>query len=216
MSLTNLTTYENAADAINLERGVDQRYVERLIRRATADMERICSRRFARADGIVEKVAAIGPERLYVSRPPIRSVSRIEFVDEVVDAEDYDWETRATSGVIQFDTPLIRRSFVLDRISGRVDSGTELPDYTITYDGGFMTAAQDAADDPDDAAADLPVDIEEVCCDVVVHYYRQRGLDRGIRSRGLAESSVSFEERTGGLPKTLYDQIIRFKRTVLR
>ena len=215
MALTDLITYESIRNELRLEKGVDKGYLEELITEATADLETVCNRSFHRVDGIVENVPARGEQRLYVQRWPIRSITSVEFYGEAVHSDDFDWTEGAEWGRIRFRYPLSRRSYVVDRISGRLNTDTEEHDYKITYNGGYMTPNQDEADDPDTVAADVPYGLRRVCKNLVVFRYRERGRNPGIVTEGIEGSSISYEERIEGFPKSIYDAAMNYKRTLV-
>lgn len=211
-----LTTFETVRDELGLSGTSDQTALERYIMRATDKIEELCNRRFARADGVVERVRALGDLYLYVSRYPVLDVDSITFVDGT-EADDswYDWESRKADGMIQMRVPPYRRSALADPISGEIVSGSEWYDYRVTYSAGWMTPLQAANSDPEAGDRALPYDLEDVCVRLVVFYWRQRGRDPGVRSVSVGSGSVSYADRVEGVPSDLYGDIMRYARTAV-
>jgi hypothetical protein len=192
-----LTTVETLAYELDIEtpasRSAAEADLERRIGVASTAIEGYCGRHFAEAT-VTEAVPGHGTQYLTVSRTPVTEITSISYDGEAVDAEDYDaTEKEKAAGLIRslagdwYDTALLAAS-----PSPLPLGGTEQPDYTVEYVGGYVLPKDATEDSP----RTLPHDLEEACIQTCVALYRQKGRDQSILSESLMSSSRSYAGST--------------------
>jgi hypothetical protein len=173
--------------------------LRRYINSASDFLARECGRVFEREDGIVELSRGYGSTSLRLRHAPIISIESI--ANDAGDITDYTIEDAGTGFLFR------RAGWIFSGLASgyaeRPSIGSESPNLTITYTGGFITPKQvddktflDDADPPVSLPRTLPSDLEDACIQLVVSRYRTRGKDVRERSRAYEASGVTF----GGEP----------------
>jgi hypothetical protein len=180
--------------------------LERLINAASEAIEKHCSRHFERsatASPIVETVAGRGGNKILLKRTPIVSITSIEILSDS-DGTVTDTYVSTTYRIEDANVGTVFRSAgfpwspqIAENISGSGLPGTESKCIRVTYHGGYITPAQEAAI-PTYGTRDLPASIEEACLIAVASLYRRDGQDRTAPSQGVGEGpTVNFETKSG-------------------
>ncbi len=207
MDLTNdaLTTIAAVEEALSIDAGQQDESLARLINAASDQIRRFCNRRFFFAAGIVELVTAHGTPNLIVSRRPITTITQITFDGSLVSSDDYKSTTVekfAEAGIIFNRSGWFWAANRVRNIARDVAPGTEDPLYEVTYDGGWITPAQDNANNS--LTRDLPFDLEQAAIDLAVHLWRSRPRDENIKSEKLMSWAATYRETPKeGIPVTI-------------
>lgn len=206
-----LTTLE----AVKEELGIDQQdesqdsYIERMIGAASGAIARYCDRQFARRT-VTESVPGQDMPTVYLSLAPIVEIESVRVNGVEVDPGDY---------VIDYpDEGALRRIGSVWPWSGRmmrfIDTeriaGSEVPNITVTYTGGYIL--------PGDDDRDLPYELELACIMAVSDWVQGRGTPRDAVRLQTEQVSVSFGQAGSGgrmaLSTTVKELLGPFRRVV--
>lgn len=192
-----LTTLAVAKEALGIAVADDSQdaAVLRQVNVASQYLENACARIFGRAT-LEESVPGYGTDKLVLSRPPIVSVSGITYRENTVDITNL--VTYAGAGMVQLRGGFQWTAHVaggLGAMTAHGLPGTEMPDYVVSYVGGWVLPQDDG-----DPARDLPYDIEETCLDLIRAQWLYRTRDPAIRGEKLRTWSVQY---TGNKSKDL-------------
>jgi hypothetical protein len=188
-ALTNVTTVE---DELGISSGTETARLQRMINIASAMAESYAGRIFYRDTAIEEKVrVGAGPD-MFLSRPPINSITSIAFLGSDISSANY--EIHSTNGGIVKHTygSWGNVQVFYPDVSRTRAAGEERKVYTVTYDGGWYTQPQDDADE--EITRTLPYDIEGACIAIVSALRRQMGRDPSVVSESLLGSSQTYTQ----------------------
>lgn len=169
-------------------------YIQRLINAVSEQIAAYCGRTFYYEEAIEEDVPGYGNTLIHVSRTPLLSIDSITFEGSTVDSDDYSiYSADAGSIFTSYGWYWTACSNTSPAPIGLV--GTEDKDYTVTYDGGYVTPQQ-AADD-ENLTRSLPYDLEDACIREVVTRYRNKARDLSVTSEKLGSAAVSYRDASG-------------------
>jgi hypothetical protein len=183
-----LTTLDTVKDELGITGTADDARLERYIDTASRAISSYCSRQLEHGIGIVEKIAGMGTARLMVARTPLLTISKVELDGAALDTTDYELEDGDAGFIRSKVNGFIAARAEVPDLAGDLLVGTEETNYTVTYEGGYVTPSQAT----DDLPRTLPAEIEEACIQTVVSMYRKRGQDRDIQSESLGDYSVTY------------------------
>lgn len=197
LELNALTTLATAKDELGstANDAATNARIERYINAASSIFERLTNTQWYYSAAAVERVPGWGDPVLELRQHlPILSVSEIRWDDgetsEVVDADDYR-VVRPDLGEIELikgrwtDTRLWRQDIVAHRVSG-----SDEPNYRVTYEGGYVTPEQARIDGS--LTRTLPYDVEEAVLDYVAMLWSRRGQDLTVKSKSLGSFKVTY------------------------
>ena len=187
-----LTTLARVKEDLNIEtcQGDDEQKLLRLINAASGFIERTADRVFYRDTAIVEKAKGYGFTAMAVKRAPINSITSITYNGATVDSDDYEVDGDGSEGLI-FKVGgwnWTAQNFV--DASRTVIPGTERPLYTVTYDGGWYTPAQEDTTPANTRA--LPWDLEDAAIELIRAKWYGKNRDPSVKSERLLSWSASY------------------------
>lgn len=183
-----LTTLETVKDELGISGSADDARLARYINTASRAIVNFCGREFHHVAGGTENLSGMGTARLMVSRTPLLDVTKIELDGTELDASEYEVEDAGAGFIRSTGSGFVACRAEVPDLSGDLLVGTEAANYTVTYDGGYVTPEQATEELP----RTLPEDIEEACIQTVTAMYRKRGQDRDIQSESLGDYSVTY------------------------
>lgn len=208
-----LTTLATVAGDLGITTpGASDDALIRLINAASGAIEQYVQRRLYREAAIVEKVPGHGSQRLLLSRTPINALTSILrdglAVDSVV-IED------AERGFLRLDQGFLSTA----RLWGGVIAheplpGSEDPAYVVTYDGGWVTPAQEGSPTP---VRTLPWDLEQAAIVTCRAWWKARQRDPSIiqeRLMSWAATYASDESSPLELPQGVKALLEPYRRLV--
>ena len=182
-SITTATRYRSSMP--DVEMSDDD--LERLIARATAQIERYCDRMFAR-QRIVEETTGSGLHVLTLSATPVIAVHAVSVNDVAALAGSYQL-TNAQSGLMRL-IAIETHEYMWRALGGPQLYDRATPSqqrYAVEYTGGYVM--------PDDfsAAETVPADLEYACQLLVRGMIEAKGRTQGLRSQTLGDASWSYD-----------------------
>lgn len=201
-----LTTLSAVKDELRIAQD-DTSYdsvLERYIESVSASFETLCDRKFHYGADIVEKVAGYGTTLVVLSRRPVLSVASV-VVDgsPVTDYTVHDVE----AGLLHRASGWPWTASTQASVTYHQVPGTEERSIVVTYTGGYVTPVQATAQLP----RTLPYDLEQLCIDGVVALFRDRGVNKAMKSEKLqGMMSAEFERGAFGLPLSVIEALKRW------
>lgn len=166
--------------------------VDRVVTAASSIIAGYCGRTFEKGTALVEYPAGYGRPLLILDRPPIIGITSIYEGGELVAAADYE-----TVGKLAEAGMVYRKNgtwMLTARDDGRITEHLEFQGSSdgivATYDGGYVTPGQKAANGA--LTVTLPESVQEAAILTAVALYRRRGVDPNIASEAIGDWSVSY------------------------
>lgn len=194
-----LTTLGSVLDAISSpDPSGHEALIETLISRASAAVERICGRVFARED-VTETLEGSGHVELLLERTPVVSLTSVERDGGAV--EDVVVSDRG-AGVLFVPTGFRRDAIALPRLIEAWPSGSAKLSWEVRYIGGYYlpTFTQAASGAPGATDVLLPEDLEGLVIDAVASLFVDAVGERrqaDVRSERLGDWSASYGGQSG-------------------
>lgn len=200
-----LTTLSAVKDELRISEA-DTTYdtpLERYIQSVSAAFETLCDRKFHFGAGIVEKVPGYGTRLVVLSRRPVVSVSSVVVDGATLSSGDYELHD-AEAGLLYRSCGWPWTASTQASATYYQVPGTEERSIAVTYTGGYVTPVQATAQLP----RTLPYDLEQLCIDGVVALFRDRGVNKAMKSEKLqGMMSAEFERGAFGLPLSVIEAL---------
>lgn len=185
-----LVTLATVKTELGISSSTDDAYLERVIAASTDTISAFCRRTFHYETGIVEKVSGSATPYMTLAKAPLVSIASITYDGSTVDSTDYEIHD-AKAGLVYNKGTWIWYATGGAGITHLPKVGTERKMYTVTYTGGYITAAQDNGTT---LIRNLPYDLEDACVQLVNYRYKARARDMSIASESLLNASVSYKQ----------------------
>lgn len=185
-ALTRVSTVE---DELGIASGTEDARLQRMINVASAAVESYTGREFYRDTAISETVRTTEGPYMFLSRPPINSITSISFLGSALSLGDYEIHSANSGIVYAINGSWAYAQTYYQDISRTPATGMERKAHTVVYDGGYYTPKQE---DDGDGTRNLPYDIEQACILLVSFLRRGMGRDPSIRAESLLGGSVNY------------------------
>lgn len=203
---TALTTIQAVRPHLTGE--VSDEEIAELIRRASDAIADWCGHPFGYAT-YEERVPGYGTQMLTLRRRPVIDVISVLFDNVPV----IDWELADPEAGLLYRkvgwTWTVQWGWGL---SAQPVAGTEEPRFTVRYRAGYLLPGQEAPGGDGPQPPPLPGSVEEAVLITVTTWHQQRGRDRTVAERRIADTQVRYD-RTGpqNLPQAACDLLIRYR-----
>lgn len=206
-----LTTLKAVKEELGIpeDEGSQDNYIERMITAASGAIARYCDRQFARRT-VMESVPGRDTPTVYLSLTPIVDIESVEIGGVEVDPGGYtvdhpnEGALRRFGGVWPWSGRMIRF------IEAERVAGSEVPNITVTYTGGYIL--------PGDDDRDLPYELELACIMAVSDWVQGQGTPRDAVRLQAEQVSVSFGQSGAGgrmaLSTTVRELLDPWKRVI--
>lgn len=173
--------------------------IELIINAVSEAMRSIIGRRLHFGTDIVDKLGCDDGRYLFTRTFPVASITSIELVDymentvRTYSTDEYVLEDSSAGiirGYFSNTTPYVKDVAVKQSV------GNALPNYLVTYTGGWVTPPQLFEDSSLAAQEQLPSELKEACMLAVVSRYQSRTRDVAISSSSSGANTVNY--RTPG------------------
>lgn len=211
-----LTTLEEVRGDLGLTVDATQDGIlRRMINAVSQEGSKLAGRLFHYEAGATEDLRRTSGVLLHVRRTPIVSLTKIETINldgdlTEVDSASYRVDQADQGRIVSPSGWGFSGSFAAAAGAPRPIAGTEVRDTRVTFDGGWITPAQEA-EVPTVGVRTLPYDLEEATLAAVKSLWGRRTDTMGVKSEKIGDAAVSYDlESVGGLllPK---DVVVTFK-----
>lgn len=199
----NLTTTERVKQHLKVTSAADNDWLSFLITRASAAIERLTYRRFAK-ESVTETVGGSGRVELVLSRVPIISVSEARFDGTAVTLSDIIVSNKY-AGLIFYQSGFTRTSINIRPLISSVPTGEAALDWEVDYVGGYWLPSFSGSPGASDIL--LPGDLEQLCIDLVSSWYKGSDRDPNIKSERIGDYSATYGE--GQVPERIVRDLQR-------
>lgn len=185
-----LTTVATAEDVLSISSGTETTRLQRMINVASDIVENYIGRVLYRNTAITEKVGGEPGPILFLARPPINSITSISYSGAALSTDSYEIHEANAGQVYAIGGSWVSTTAFLGDIGSTIYPGYERRLYTVVYDGGWYTPAQEDTTPANTRA--LPYDIEEATLAIVAYLRRSMGRDPSVSGESLLGSSISY------------------------
>ena len=178
--------------------------LRRMINAVSQAGSKLAGRPFHYEAGATEDLRRKSGVILQVRRTPIVTLTKIETIDldgnlTEVDSDSYRVDQADQGRIVSPSGWGFSGSFAGVAGPAVPIAGTEVRDTRVTFDGGWITPAQEA-ETPSVGTRTLPYDLEEAALAAVKSLWGRRTDTLGVKSEKIGDAAVSYDlESVGGL-----------------
>jgi len=195
-----LTTTHEIREALGITDLNSDRIIERLINGVSSAFARVAGRVFQRDPAVVEDVAGLGTVLVMLKQTPIVSITSVQTIAD--DGTLGTAESATSYRILNADVGSIFRATGWTTnfreaygILSYAVRGSEIPNFRITYVGGWVTRHQTSTVFPGgqvDPTATLPGEIEEAVIRDCVTNFRSIGRPLDVSEQRLGDETVKW------------------------
>lgn len=215
-----LTTIQAVKDRLGISSNDEDDYIATQINRLSDLFERETGRKWYNTDGdYTEKVASYDRTRLQINdHLPVSSITSITYdsgnTSVLEDPDSYDLENSKTGWIRSLNGVWTGSQPGYSKIDHYQVPETNEPNYTVVYQGGYITPKQD---NENVGTRDLPYDIEEAIINQVIAYREEKTRNKNVASLKVGDASIkwasssSSSKRYGSFIDELGETIRRYQ-----